>query len=130
VTTQAHGPRPEEPPPGIALKVHMKSGELYVLTEWTARADGLSVEGKGTRYSVTRVAGSTGPVSIPVDEVALFETNRAERVANVATGVLVVMTTVLGTVTGICVADPKACFGSCPTFYLEGSDPEGRPRSS
>jgi hypothetical protein len=105
----------------------MRSGELYTLSRWTASADGPRVEGTGRRYSLTRVPGATGRVSIPVAEVALFETSRPESVGTGGIAALVVMTTISGVLTGICLADPKACFGSCPTFYLEGADPEGRP---
>jgi len=109
------------------LKVHMRSGELYVLDEWRASADGNRVDGSGARYTLSRTAGATGRVSIPVADVALFETNRSETVAAVPTGVLAVTTTVLGALTLACVADPKSCFGSCPTFYLDGVDSNGRP---
>ena len=109
------------------LKVHMQSGELYTLTNWSAAADGSRVEGTGTRYSLARVAGETGHVSIATADVALFETNRSQRVGGGATAVLSIMTTVTGVVAALCLADPKSCFGSCPTFYLDGADPAGRP---
>jgi hypothetical protein len=32
-----------------------------------------------------------------------------------------VVTGISVAVTAFCIADPKACFGSCPTFYLEGA---------
>jgi hypothetical protein len=109
------------------LKVHMKSGELYTLTNWQAAPDGSRVEGTGTRYSLARVAGETGRFSIAAEDVALFETNRSEKVGGGGTAVLAVMSTVAGAIAAICVADPKGCFGSCPTFYLDGRDPNGRP---
>ena len=126
---QLHEPDqvPKPDPHVPILKVHMKSGELYLLGTWHASADGRTVDGTGTRYSISRVAGTPGRVSIPVAEVALFETNRTEHVGAFPTGVLAVMTTVFGTLTAVCVADPKSCFGSCPTFYREDADPLGRP---
>ena len=129
VMPQLH-PADSVPQPGKRapiLKAHMRSGELYVLSEWRTSPDGSRVFGKGARYSVARVALPAGQVSIPVADVALFETDRAESVAVAATSVLGATTTVLGTVTLLCVADPKSCFGSCPTFYLDGADPDGRP---
>jgi hypothetical protein len=129
VTPELHDPdvvpRPSTHTP--ILKAHMKSGELYVLSAWRVSPDGNQLDGTGTRYSVTRVAGATGAVRIPTADVALFETERSEHVGAGSTGVLAVMTTVFGIVTVACVADPKSCFGSCPTFYLEGADPNGRP---
>jgi hypothetical protein len=37
-------------------------------------------------------------------------------------GLIVTTTVVLGGITGYCVVNPKGCFGSCPTFYVEGLD--------
>jgi hypothetical protein len=105
----------------------MKSGELYVLTAWSVSPDGGRVDGTGSRYSLARVAGPTGVVTIATADVALFETERSEHVGAGSTGVLAAMTTVFGIVTAVCVSDPKGCFGSCPTFYLDGADPKGRP---
>ncbi len=125
---QVQGPKErQERDRRAELKVHMRSGELYTLSAWSTSADGARVEGTGTRYSVTRVPGAEGPVSVPISDVALFETSRPEGVGGGGTAALMVMTTISGVLTGICVADPKACFGSCPTFYLEGADPAGRP---
>ncbi len=124
LTPELHRPgdvpsAPEELP---FLKAHLKSGELYVLDSWRVRADGRRLEGTGALYSVGRERVSQGPVSIDVDEVALFETNHPDSVHAFGTSLLGLMTTVAGAVTAYCVSDPKACFGSCPTFYVEGGD--------
>lgn len=66
-----------------------------------------------------------GAFSIAVDEVALFETNRAESVSSAGASVLAIMSVVSGAVAVYCVANPKSCFGSCPTFYLEHRDGGG-----
>jgi hypothetical protein len=118
---------PRTDPKVPILKAHMKTGELYVLTAWRVSPDGSQLDGTGTRYSLARVRGTTGAVSISTDDVALFETNRSEHVGAGSTGALAVMTTVFGTLTAICLADPKSCFGSCPTFYLDAGGPNGRP---
>jgi hypothetical protein len=121
--------QPELHPPGRVptapaslpvLKVHLLSGELYVLDSWRVLETARRLEGTGVRYSVRRETVSEGPVSIDLDEVALFETNHPDSVHPLGTTLLGIMTTVTGTVAAICVADPKACFGSCPTFYVEG----------
>ena len=129
VTPQLHEPGalPARGKQAPILKAHMSSGELYVLSEWRTSADGSRVLGTGARYSIARVAGPSGSVSIPIKDVALFETDRAEAVAKGATTALGATTTVLGAVTLLCVADPKSCFGSCPTFYLDGAGPDARP---
>jgi hypothetical protein len=52
-----------------------------------------------------------------VDSVALFETNEVS--THPAVGALAVITGVSVGITIYCIANPKACFGSCPTFYVE-----------
>lgn len=61
-----------------------------------------------------------------MSEVALFETNRPDKVSPFGSALLGVMTVVTGAVAAACVSSPKSCFGSCPTFYVEGGD-EDRP---
>jgi hypothetical protein len=106
----------------VALKAHMLSGELYVLDSWRVSDDGARLAGTGTRYSLRREPLSSGPVAIDVADVALFETNRPDKVSSGGTAVLAVMSTVFGGITAYCLSDPKACFGSCPTFYLGRDD--------
>lgn len=108
------------------LKVHMASGELYVLESWQVVADRRQLDGTGSLYSLDRELVSTGVVSIEVSAVALFETNRPGRVAPFGSSLLGIMTVVTGGVAAYCGTNPKACFGSCPTFYVEGGD-EDRP---
>ena len=122
--TQPPVPTKESP----YLKAHLKSGELCVFDSWRVAPDGSRIEGTGTRFTVLREPAGTGSQSIPVDSIALLETNTPERVSAVAAGVLPVLTVVMGTLTGVCVADPKACFGSCPTFYLDEAG-QGRPEA-
>lgn len=108
------------------LKVHMKSGELYVLGAWHVTSDNTRLEGTGTRYTVQREAAGAGTQSIPLDVVALLETNAPDHVLSLADGVLGGLTLVMGAITTGCVLDPKSCFGSCPTFYLDDAA-TGRP---
>jgi hypothetical protein len=63
---------------------------------------------------------SAGTFSLAVDSIALFETNVAER-SGTATA-LTVMAGITAAVAGICLSDPKTCFGSCPTFYAPDAD--------
>jgi hypothetical protein len=102
----------------------MMSGELYVLDSWRVLDDGRRLDGTGTLYSVEREPLSEGAVSIDVDEVALFETNQPDEVTPAGTVVLGIMTTVTGALAVYCASNPKSCFGSCPTFYVEGGDPD------
>jgi hypothetical protein len=100
------------------LKAHLKSGEVYVLDSWRMGPDNTQLEGTGTRFTVLREPAGAGTQSIPLDAIALLETNAPERVVSLAAGVLSGLTVVMGTITAACVLDPKSCFGSCPTFYI------------
>ncbi len=118
-------PRPGREP--HALKVHLRSGELVVLDSWTLSADHGTLQGQGTRYTTLREPRESGPQTLPVESIALLETNEREMVSQLATGGLSTLTVVFGALSVACLADPKSCFGSCPTFYLE--DDTERPRA-
>jgi hypothetical protein len=111
------------------LKVHPKSGELVVLDSWRVDSARSVVEGTGLRLTIYREPKeASGSQSIPLDEVALLETNTPESIYPGGLSTLGVMTTIFGTLAVVCAADPKGCFGSCPTFYVEGAE-SGRPQA-
>lgn len=118
------GDLPAAPADLHVLKAHMRSGEVYVLDSWQLDDGGERLEGSGILYTIEREELTRGPVSIDMAQVALFETNRPDSVREGGAGLLAFMTTVTGAVSVYCLANPKSCFGSCPTFYLEGSDPD------
>lgn len=100
------------------LKAHLRSGGVYVLSDW--RAESGVIIGSGSLLDPNRVAVGTGEFRLPADSVALFETN-VVRPSGPNTAVTV-MTGVTAAVAGACLLNPKACFGSCPTFYVAGAD--------
>ncbi len=102
------------------LKAHMKSGELYLLTDWKVDERTRVVSGMGVRYGLDRGVLSQGRQTIAIDDVALFETN-VEKTSPAIAG-MVVVTLASVAVTAACIANPKACFGSCPTFYAPDAD--------
>lgn len=59
------------------LKVHMRSGELYVLHDWTIEGDGVAVVGEGEAWSADRSVRRVlpGPVRLAAREIAVFETD-------------------------------------------------------
>jgi hypothetical protein len=60
-------------------------------------------------------------MQIPVADVALFESNQV--VANFAVfGAMTLVTVGSVIVTLACITNPKACFGSCPTFYIHDGE--------
>jgi hypothetical protein len=102
------------------LKAHLRTGYVYVLDTWQVDSAGATVTGSGSLLTPDRTVESSGEFLLPVDSVALFETNRLHRGGSVTA--LSIMTGVTAVVTAICLTNTKACFGSCPTFYVDGDD--------
>jgi len=106
------------------LKAHGRDGGVTVLAGWTADPAARTLAGEGRRFDADRRLVSTGPVTLGYDEVALVETNRPEVLERTEFAVLGVTAGATLGVALLCAANPKACFGSCPTFY-EGADGVG-----
>jgi hypothetical protein len=107
------------------LKVHGRDGELVVLEQWRLDSAARTISGQGRRYDAERNAVASGRLDVSYDDVALLETNEPKTVVHSG---LVVMGVVSAGVLGgtiACAVNPKACFGSCPTFYR--ADAEGEP---
>jgi hypothetical protein len=105
------------------LKVHLHSGDVLLLETWVETDAGL--EGDGVRYDARRLAtGTAGYHTLSLDSIALLEMDVPTGTR--ATGVtgLAVWSVIYGAITVACVADPKSCFGSCPTFYIDTVDGE------
>lgn len=98
------------------LKVHMKDGSLYVLSAWQAHDSSRVVTGTGRRYALDRAILPDSAHTLSLDSVAIFETNVTRQSPTV--GGLAIVTGLSAAMTLYCAANPKACFGSCPTFYV------------
>ena len=104
------------------LKVHMRDGSVYVLSSWSVVQETHAVTGNGRLLDANRVEVRSGPLVVPFDSVALFETNVVHTAPQV--GVMAVLSGVSAAVTVYCLTNTKACFGSCPTFYVsDGTRP-------
>lgn len=115
------------PAPGgdtTALKAHMRAGDLYQLTTWRVIESGAALEGTGVRYDAMRVRQDSGRFLLTADSIILLEANIAEARQPFGLQMLGFLTVVYGAASTACLADPKACFGSCPTFYLEDGSGE------
>ena len=103
-------PRLHEPsaPPAAAgapsaLKVHLRSGELLVLTGWQVAASGDRLAGEGQAYTVAREKkGEPRRHDVSLADVALLETSSPETVSSAGLGLIVTTTVVLGGITGYC----------------------------
>lgn len=120
------------------LKLHMKNGELYVLSKWRVDESIRFIEGTGTHLDQNRKPISKKQVEvysaypnssqnlqkfrIPYDDIVIVETNDRGRNPGVAA---MVVTSVLTVPVAIsCIINPKSCFGSCPTFYVQNNEGE------
>ncbi len=100
------------------IKIHLKDGGLVITKNYHVTLTADSINGNGFRYSFNRseVTGEANPFSLSKDEIALIETNTLRgNLGNLAAlSIVGVPSAFLAT---YCITNPKACFGSCPTFY-------------
>lgn len=102
------------------LKAHMKNGDVYLYAEgWNTDNETRYLEGECKGFDANRYLFHSGYKKILIDSISVFETNKPlpskDKSRMVAMGIITGMDVVLGI---ICLTVPKACFGSCPTFYL------------
>lgn len=103
------------------LKAHMKNGNVFIFNSW--KIDKNNISGDGQLLDPFRAVVDSGYFEmIPVDSVAIFETNKLK--TSPAIGFLTFMTLTSAVITAVCIANPKACFGSCPTFYVSDGKEE------
>jgi len=102
------------------LKVHMQNGNLYVLAAWKMDTTRQHVVGQGMLFNARRDTLRQGQFQVGLDSVAIFETNVLKPSGTVAA--LTVFTGITAAMTIVCIASPKTCFGSCPTFYVSDGD--------
>src|SRR5689334_1332594 len=84
------------------LKCHMKDGGVYVLDSWGINPQERLVMGSGLLYDSERRLVTTGTFRIPLDAVALFETNDPESVTRGGVVVMAVVTGASLAMTGLC----------------------------
>ena len=98
----------------------MKSGSLYVFSSWASDTAAKTISGEATLYDINRNSIHSGMITIGTDSIAIAETNHLD--VSPSTTMISIMTVASLGVTIYCQANPKACFGSCPTFYVQSGD--------
>ena len=109
----------------LFFKMHLKNGEVCLFDQWNINSTQDSVFGIGKVYNFNRVLSREGQVSFAIDDIAIIETNQLQEIKSRDKGrvaALSILTGLNAAATIICIRNPKACFGSCPTFYLDGKD--------
>lgn len=108
----------------LFLKAHLINGDVCILENtWEVDTNKNLVSGNGIRYDFNRVQTYQGNMAIPFDSVSIFETNK--KIVKPEAGRIAALTILLAvnSVVGVyCIVVPKACFGSCPTFYINEKD--------
>ncbi|MBE0663894.1 MAG: hypothetical protein IH597_15665 [Bacteroidales bacterium] len=106
------------------LKAHLKNGDICILSDtWNIDTVQNQVSGSGQMFDFNRNSVFEGELSIPIDSVAIFETNtklvKPEAGRVTALSIMAGVDAIIGV---LCLINPKACFGSCPTFYMNEHD--------
>lgn len=97
------------------LKAHLHDGSMLVFSGWRLDEQSRIVSGQARRLDWNRDTGPDVEQSVALDSVALFESDELTIPGPMVA--ITVMTAIHAGLTGFCVSYPKACFGSCPTFY-------------
>ncbi len=112
------------------IKVYTKDNNLYVLDSWVMD-DSLSViQGSGhlldfNRKIISSVISNKNSnadrnYKISYDEITIVETNKLINKGKLAS--IIIPGAPLALLSTYCLLNPKACFGSCPTFYANYGD--------
>ncbi len=106
------------------LKAHLKNGDIVIFNdEWNVDSTQSLLKGIATVYDYNRQKVDIGLIHVSIDSILIFETNKklpnreSDRLA--ALGIQTAINVISGI---ICLTVPKACFGSCPTFYVHNGD--------
>lgn len=106
------------------LKAHLKNGDVCIFQDqWSTEAATNRITGHGKMYDFNRKPVYEGSVSLLINSVAIFETNKVPEETESARVTALSILTALDLALGVyCAINPKACFGSCPTFYINEHD--------
>lgn len=106
------------------LKAHLQNGELALFQSgWEVDSVNNEILGIAKLYDINRVVYPDYISKVNINDVALFETNKdLTRVEKKAIGAVTILTVANASLVAVCLVNPKACFGSCPTFYTGEDD--------
>jgi hypothetical protein len=106
------------------LKAHIINGDVFIFDDsWQLDTIHWNISGNGTHYDINRKPIQQGSLKVHLDSISLFETNKklkkpeSERITALA-----ILLGANAITAGYCIINPKACFGSCPTFYVNEND--------
>jgi hypothetical protein len=101
------------------IKCHLQNGGVVVFQKnWHLDTAAAEISGQGRYFDFNRERLKEGFLRVGMDSVALYEANRLEpglESRRLAGLMILSGLNIAGTI--FCAHNPKACFGSCPTFY-------------
>jgi hypothetical protein len=106
------------------FKIHLKNGDVGVLEEWNLNKNKDYIIGKGKLYDFNRNQIKEGSLAFEIDKIAIIETNQLNAIKSKDQQRIAALSILSGAniaLNLVCLINPKACFGSCPTFYVEGN---------
>lgn len=104
------------------FKVHFKNGDVSVLDKWNINENRDTIIGLGKLYDFNRVQTQEGDLAFSIDEIVIVETNQLEAIKSKDKQRIAALSILSGAnlaLDALCITNPKACFGSCPTFYVD-----------
>ena len=103
------------------IKVHMKDGSLYILNSWKVDENKRILKGNGTYYSIDRTSSNVNNFEIPIDSIAIIESN--EVVSSKALELLVlIISLLLKILSELSEIDKGSCFSSSIAPPFEAID--------
>tara|TARA_R110002050_G_scaffold144363_2_gene269897 strand:- start:16697 stop:18280 length:1584 start_codon:yes stop_codon:yes gene_type:complete len=101
------------------LKAHLEGGDLvFLFNNWRIDTVAGFISGEGQRFDYNRHLIKEGDLKFSMDSVLIYEMNEDLELAD-GVMALIPLAIVNVAVSLACITNPKACFGSCPTFYTE-----------
>jgi hypothetical protein len=106
------------------LKAHMINLDLYIFKDkWEIDTLENVIVGEAVKYNYNRKIVDEGVLKVNIDSVAIFETNKKINHSEIPRlAALTIFAGVNAYVAYYCYNYPKACYGSCPTFYVGDSE--------
>lgn len=103
------------------FKIHFKNGDVALVSNWELNSAQDSLVGEGQLFDFNRSKLDSGVLAFSIESMAIIETNNYEEIKSTDSEKMAALAVLTGiNVVGAiaCLSNPKACFGSCPTFYI------------
>ena len=97
------------------LKAHTHDGKVYILSSWEVDSENQTVIGQGEVLNANRETLETGELTIPIDSVAIFETNTQHIPPEIRVRT-VILTAITAALIGVFIVGGASMMGGTITF--------------